>query len=60
MGPLIYLNDNLKFPLSLGLYAFQTKYETEWNLMMAAALVVTLPLITLFLSHKNNLLRALP
>jgi multiple sugar transport system permease protein len=59
MGPLIYLNDNLKFPLSLGLYAFQTKYETEWNLMMAAALVVTLPLITLFFIAQKQFIEGI-
>jgi ABC-type glycerol-3-phosphate transport system permease component len=59
MGPLIYLNDNLKFPLSLGLYAFQTKHETEWNLMMAAALVVTLPLIMIFFAAQKQFIEGI-
>ena len=59
MGPLIYLNDNLKFPLSLGLYAFQTRHATEWNLMMAAALVVTLPLIMIFFVAQKQFIEGI-
>ncbi|MCI0526143.1 MAG: carbohydrate ABC transporter permease, partial [Nitrospira sp.] len=58
-GPLIYLNDNLKFPLSLGLYAFQTRHQTEWNLMMAAALVVTIPLITIFFVAQKQFIEGI-
>jgi len=48
LGPLIYLDDANAYPLVLGLYAFQTRFTIEWNLMMAAALSVTFPLIVLF------------
>jgi ABC-type glycerol-3-phosphate transport system permease component len=48
LGPLIYLDDAAEYPLVLGLYAFQTRFEIQWNLMMAAALSVTFPLIILF------------
>ncbi len=48
MGPLIYLDEATEFPLVLGLYAFQTRFSVEWNMMMAATLAVTLPIIMLF------------
>lgn len=48
LGPLIYLNQPAQWTLSLGLTAFFTKYSVEWNLMMAAAVVFTLPLIFVF------------
>jgi multiple sugar transport system permease protein len=48
MGPLIYVTDYRSFPLSVGLYSFMTKYEIEWNLLMAAALMVTLPMAIIF------------
>lgn len=48
LGPLIYLNQPAQWTLSLGLTAFFTKYSVEWNLMMAAAVVFTLPLIVVF------------
>jgi multiple sugar transport system permease protein len=51
MGPLIYLDKATEYPLVLGLYAFQTRFSgqvVEWNLMMAAALATTFPIIVLF------------
>ncbi len=48
LGPLIYLNDASKYPLVLGLYAFQTRHGVQWNLMMAASLAATFPLLVLF------------
>jgi ABC-type glycerol-3-phosphate transport system permease component len=48
MGPLIYLNNAAEYPLVLGLYAFQTQHGVKWNLMMAASLSVTLPILVLF------------
>jgi multiple sugar transport system permease protein len=49
-GPLIYLDKAADYPLVLGLYAFQTSrgMTVEWNLMMAAALATTFPIILLF------------
>lgn len=49
MGPLIYLDNAAEYPLTLGLYAFQTRPgRVQWHLMMAASMSVTLPLIMLF------------
>lgn len=48
LGPLIYLDDSQDYPLVLGLYAFQQRFDIEWQLMMAAALATTAPLIVLF------------
>jgi ABC-type glycerol-3-phosphate transport system permease component len=59
MGPLIYLSDNSKFPLSLGLYAFQTKYYASWNLMMAASLVVTIPMMILFFAAQRQFIEGI-
>jgi multiple sugar transport system permease protein len=47
-GPLIYLSDPDSYPLSLGLYAFRAQRSTEWALLMAASVLVTLPVIALF------------
>lgn len=46
--PLIYLFDKEKFTLALGLRFFQGNYGTEWHYLMAASLVVMLPLILVF------------
>lgn len=48
LGPLIYLqSDNMK-TLSLGLYVFQDITKPEWNLLMAASLIVMLPCLIVF------------
>jgi multiple sugar transport system permease protein len=49
MGPLIYLNTTVKWPLSVGLANFQTAYGgTPWHLMMAASLIAVAPLVLIF------------
>lgn len=53
-GPLIYVTDADKYPLVLGLYAFTTRMSVQWPLMMAAALVVTLPVIVLFFVAQRH------
>ena len=45
-GPLIYLQDRNQFPLSLGLFAFRSQRSVEWSLIMVAAILTTLPMIS--------------
>jgi multiple sugar transport system permease protein len=47
-GPLIYLSDNAKYTLALGLRAFMGEYTSQWHLMMAASFVIILPMIVLY------------
>lgn len=49
IGPLIYLNGEEKYTLQLGLRTFIGMYASQWHLMMAAATVVLIPVIILFL-----------
>ncbi|WP_336629742.1 MULTISPECIES: carbohydrate ABC transporter permease [unclassified Microbacterium] len=48
LGPLIYLTSQENFTLALGLAAFQGTYTGQWGLLMAAAALVTVPIILLF------------
>lgn len=49
LGPLIYLSDQETFTLSLGLQAYQSQHGgTQWNLLMAAATIVILPVLVVF------------
>ncbi len=48
-GPLIYLQNREDFPLSLGLFTFQSARSAEWALAMTGALFTALPMILLFL-----------
>ena len=46
--PLIYLFDQKKYTLALGLRLFQDQYTTDWELMMAAATVTMIPVLLVF------------
>jgi multiple sugar transport system permease protein len=48
LNPLIYLSSSDKFTLLLGLSSFQSEYSSDWGPLMAATLVVILPMIVLF------------
>nr|WP_145165151.1 carbohydrate ABC transporter permease [Paenibacillus terrae] len=48
MGPLVYLNEESKFTLALGLQMFQSLHSAQWHLLMAASTVVILPVIIVF------------
>ncbi len=48
LGPLIYLQSSDHLTLQLGLAQLQSQYSTHFELIMAGALVTTLPVITLF------------
>ncbi len=47
-GPLLYLQDSSKYTLSIGLQMFLTTARQEWDLLMAASTMFTLPLIVIF------------
>jgi multiple sugar transport system permease protein len=48
-GPLIYLNSPSTYTLALGLQHFIGSYSTQWNILMAAAVIVIIPPVIVFL-----------
>jgi ABC-type glycerol-3-phosphate transport system permease component len=48
LAPLIYLHDQSKYTVSLGLSFFRSNYDVQWAYLMAASLTVTLPIIIVF------------
>ncbi len=48
LGPLIYLSDKMKGTLALGLGMFVGQHLTEWSLLMAASILMMLPMIFIF------------
>lgn len=48
MGPLIFLNDERLYPLSLGIYQFRMEHSAEYSMMMAASTLMMLPVLTVF------------
>jgi multiple sugar transport system permease protein len=48
INPLIYLNDQNLYTLQLGLQQYSSQYGREWGLLMAAAVLISLPPIIIF------------
>ena len=48
LGPLIYLSNQNLYTLSLGIYQYRSQYGAQWELLMAASVLITLPIILLF------------
>jgi ABC-type glycerol-3-phosphate transport system permease component len=47
-NPLIYLNTTEKYTLALGINLFRSYQTTQWNLLMAASVMVTAPCVLLY------------
>ncbi|MFB5663454.1 carbohydrate ABC transporter permease [Alteribacillus sp. HJP-4] len=48
IGPLLYLSDESMYTLQLGLATFQSTLQTQWHYLMAASILVMLPVLILF------------
>ncbi len=57
LGPLIYLRDEDKRTLAIGLQYFQEQEQVQWNLLMAAATLMTIPMVLLFLFAQRYFIR---
>ena len=53
LGPLIYLQNDKLYTLSLGLTFFKTMHGIQFNLLMAASCLVVLPVIAVFLFFQR-------
>ena len=58
-GPLLYLNDPEKFPLAYGLDRFVSSYSDQTHLLLAAATLFSLPIITLFFLAQKTFIRGI-
>ena len=58
LGPLIYLSDQLKGTLALGLAMFTGQHQTEWGLLMAASVLMMLPVIIIFFFFQKYFIQA--
>ncbi len=62
-GPLVYLNDEKLYPISLGLTYFKQSSEdasfgTQWNLLMAASLITVIPVVVLFFFAQRTFIKS--
>jgi multiple sugar transport system permease protein len=61
MGPLIYLRDQAKFPLSLGLFGIRVDAGTvpDWTLIMSGNVLMTLPVIIVFFLFQRYFIQGM-
>ncbi|MHB0876303.1 MAG: carbohydrate ABC transporter permease [Anaerolineae bacterium] len=59
MGPLIYLNRGDKWTLALGLIGFQSKYYTDWELLMAYSTMVMFPCLLVFFFFQRYFIQGI-
>ena len=57
--PLIYLPDERKYTLSLGLAMFLGQYGNEYGMLMAVSTVVTIPIIILFFFTQRTFIQGI-
>lgn len=48
LGPLLYIQDQEKYTLQIGLQVFQNQATTQWNYLTAGATLVLIPTILMF------------
>jgi multiple sugar transport system permease protein len=53
MGPLIYLNDPNLRTMALALWSFRQESGVEWNLLMAASTLMTIPMVVVFFCFQR-------
>ena len=61
-GPLIYINTPAKYPVMLALYAFSeslSKEAPKWHYMMAITIIMSLPIIGLYLAAQRHFIEGL-
>jgi len=57
MTPLIYVNDQRLYPLSLGLFSFLAGRENQFTLIMAGSMIMTVPVILTFFAAQRHFIQ---
>lgn len=58
-GPLLYLNDPARQTLELGLRTYSTMRGEKWHLLMAGTVLVSIPIVILFLIGQRWFVRGI-
>ena len=59
LQPLIYLQDQSRYTLTLGLNFFRGSFQVKWSYLMAASLVVVLPVVIVFFLAQRLFIRGI-
>ncbi|HXT37173.1 MAG TPA: carbohydrate ABC transporter permease [Chloroflexota bacterium] len=57
--PLIFLNDNSKMTVTVGVLSFVGQYSTQWNLLLPALVIITLPTVLVCIVASRQFIRGL-
>lgn len=57
--PLIYLNSEERYTLSIGLYSFFGQHGVAWGPLMAACLIFTLPALVIFMITQRHFVQGI-
>ena len=58
-GPLLYLTSPKNFTMALGLQDFQSQRTVAWNLLMAASVVFTVPIVIAFFFAQKTFIQGI-
>ncbi len=59
LGPLIYLMDESKYTMSLGLAMFRGQYTSAWGSLMAMSTLMVIPIIILFFFAQRTFIQGI-
>jgi multiple sugar transport system permease protein len=59
LGPLIYLQTQSKYTLSIGLSMFLGSYGSQWSWLMAASAMVFIPIVVLFFFTQRTFIQGI-
>ena len=59
MNPLIYINRQAKYTLSLGLQGYLSQFKINWPHLMAAATLFVMPVVILFAVFQRNFVQGI-
>ncbi|OXS53878.1 sugar ABC transporter permease [Cohnella sp. CIP 111063] len=59
MGPLLYLQESGMYTLQIGLQQFKTSHATDWPALMAASVLISLPIIVLFFFAQKRFMEGI-
>jgi multiple sugar transport system permease protein len=59
LNPLVYIRDPAYYTISIGLSNFQNRYMTQWNQLMAAAAMMTVPVLVIFIFAQKQFVQGI-
>jgi ABC-type glycerol-3-phosphate transport system permease component len=59
LNPLVYLQESDFYTISVGLANFQNRYMTQWNQLMAAAAMMTIPVLVVFIIAQKQFVQGI-